>query len=72
MPDGQWPPDQSLPRDDSFSWWVRCACGHQGGVRQWAFSTEYGADLCERSFREGPCVWTRCPEYVIQTNQRRG
>lgn len=70
MPDGQWPADQRLPRDDSFSWWVRSHCGHQGGVRQWAFYEERYADMYEHVFRENPCRWSRCPEYMIQNDRK--
>lgn len=62
MPDGQWPVEQSRPRDDSFSWWVRSHCGHQGGARQWAFYEERYADLYERIFRDDPCRYTRCQD----------
>lgn len=62
MPDGQWPPQQRRPRDDSFSWWVRSACGHEGGTRQWAFYQERDADLYEHIFRADPCHYTRCPQ----------
>ena len=72
MPDGQWPPDRRLPRDDSFSWWIRSACGHDGGVKQWAFYREADADQYEQIFRENPCWYTRCPEFImIQNNPGR-
>lgn len=58
MPDGQWPVDQSLPRDDSFSWWVRSACGHTGGGRQWAFTEERYADMYALVFYADPCRWS--------------
>ncbi len=70
MPDGQWPVDQRLPRDDSFSWWVRSACGHQGGVRQWAFYEERYADMYQHLFRENPCWYTRCPDFMIKNNAK--
>lgn len=60
MPDGQWPPDQRAPRDDSFSWWVRSHCGHEGGARQWAFYDEAVADQYEQIFRDDPCHYTHC------------
>ncbi len=60
MPNGQWPPDQRLPRDDSFTWWVRSHCGHEGGAKQWAFYEERYADIYEQMFREDPCQWTQC------------
>jgi hypothetical protein len=68
MPDGQWPADQRLPRDDSFSWWVRSACGHHGGVKQWAFYREADADQYELIFRDNPCHFTRCPEAIMIEN----
>lgn len=73
MPDGQWPPDQRRPRDDSFSWWVRSACGHDGGVRQWAFYDKAVAEQYESIFRADPCHYTpRCPERImIQNNPGR-
>jgi hypothetical protein len=71
MPNGQWPPDQRLPRDDSFSWWVRSHCGHQGGAKQWAFYREADADIYEHVFRENPCRYTRCPERIMIENNRR-
>lgn len=66
MPDGQWPPDRNRPRDDSFSWWVRSSCGHEGGVKQWAFYAEADADTYEHIFRADPCYYTRCQD------QKRG
>lgn len=60
MPDGQWPADQRLPRDDSFAWWVRSHCGHEGGAKQWAFYEERHADSYEEIFRADPCRWTGC------------
>jgi len=66
MPDGQWPVDQSLPRDDSWSWWVRSHCGHKGGARQWAFYEKRWATIYEQVFRENPCRYTRC------NDQKRG
>jgi hypothetical protein len=71
MPDGQWPADQRLPRDDSFSWWVRSHCGHQGGAKQWAFYEERYADMYEHVFRADPCRWTRCPERIMIENDGR-
>jgi hypothetical protein len=71
MPDGQWPVDQRLPRDDSFSWWVRAHCGHPGGARQFAFYEEGYADMYEWIFRENPCSWTRCPQYMIKNERGR-
>lgn len=70
MPNGQWPPDPRAPRDDSYSWWVRCACGHPGGVKQWAFTEERYADEYEQVFRADPCGWTRCPERIMIENKR--
>lgn len=70
MPDGQWPVDQSLPRDDSFSWWVRAHCGHQGGARQWAFFEEAYADMYEGIFRADPCRYSRCPDSMIKNEKR--
>ncbi len=74
MPDGQWPPDQRLPRDDSYAWWVRSHCGHQGGAKQWAFYEQADAGMYERLFRDSPCWWTRCPERIMIENdgRRRG
>lgn len=66
MPDGQWPPEQSLPRDDSWSWWVRAHCGHAGGARQFAFYEERYADLYQHVFRSDPCHFTRCPQRRIR------
>lgn len=71
MPDGQWPPARLLPRDDSFSWWVRSHCGHQGGAKQWAFTEERYADMYEHMFRADPCRWTRCPERIMIENDGR-
>ena len=68
MPDGQWPPGQDRPRDDSFSWWVRSACGHDGGVKQWAFYREADADQYEQIFRADPCHYTRCPHSIMIKN----
>lgn len=68
MPDGQWPADQRLPRDDSFNWWIRSHCGHQGGAKQWAFYEEHYADMYEQVFRDDPCRWTRCPERILIEN----
>jgi len=70
MPDGQWPVDQRLPRDDSFSWWVRSACGHQAGAKQWAFCEERYADMYEWIFRADPCRYTRCPHSMIENEKR--
>lgn len=70
MPNGQWPVDQRLPRDDSFSWWVRSTCGHQGGVKQWAFYEEKFADIYEQVFRDNPCHFTRCPEFMIENDRK--
>lgn len=60
MPDGQWPPEHHAPRDDSFSWWVRSSCGHQGGAKQWAFYAEGYARLYEDIFKLDPCRWSAC------------
>lgn len=60
MPDGQWPPDPRAVRDDSFSWWVRSACGHPGGVKQWAFYSRPDAVVYERVFKDNPCFYTQC------------
>lgn len=70
MPDGQWPPRQDLPRDDSFAWWVRSHCGHGGGARQWAFYREADADVYEQVFRADPCHYTRCPDRIMIENNR--
>jgi len=70
MPDGQWPADQRLPRDDSFNWWVRSHCGHPGGAKQWAFYKEADADMHEHAFRADPCRWTRCPDRIMIKNER--
>jgi len=70
MPDGQWPADTRLPRDDSFSWWVRSHCGHPGGAKQWAFYEERYADTYEQIFRDDPCRWTRCPHFMIENDRR--
>lgn len=72
MPDGQWPADQRLPRDDSFSWWVRSHCGHDAGSRQWAFHLEADADQYEWIFRADPCHYTRCTDRIMIENKRRG
>lgn len=71
MPDGQWPPDQRLPRDDTFTWWIRSHCGHQGGTKQWAFHEERYADMYEHIFRADPCRWTRCPDRIMIENDGR-
>lgn len=72
MPDGQWPPDQSAPRDDSFHWWVRSHCGHEGGSRQWAFYERRYADMYEQVFRADPCRYTRCANrFMIENDGRR-
>jgi hypothetical protein len=71
MPDGQWPPDQRLPRDDTFSWWVRSHCGHDGGARQWAFRDEAAADMYAALFRGDPCFYTRCVDRIMIENNRR-
>jgi hypothetical protein len=62
MPNGQWPPDQRAPRDDSFSWLVRSHCGHEGGGKLWAFYDEKYADQYGGIFRENPCFYTRCQD----------
>lgn len=72
MPDGQWPVNQRAPRDDSFNWWVRSHCGHQGGAKQWAFYEEMYADMYEHIFRDDPCRWTQCPERRMIENDGRG
>lgn len=71
MPDGQWPPQENLPRDDSWSWWVRSACGHPGGVRQWAFYVQSDALTYEQVFRADPCHFTRCAHRTMIENQQR-
>lgn len=71
MPDGQWPVNQRLPRDDSFSWWVRSHCGHDGGAKQWAFYQEADADMYELIFRANPCRYTRCVERIMIENDGR-
>lgn len=60
MPDGQWPPDLGAPRNDEFLWWVKSACGHPGGHRQWAFYREADADQYEGIFLANPCHYTGC------------
>lgn len=70
MPDGQWPPQQNQPRDDSFAWWVRSSCGHPGGLKQWAFYDLKYAQMYEAVFREDPCRWTRCPRRIMIENQK--
>jgi hypothetical protein len=70
MPDGQWPIDQRLPRDDSFAWWVRSACGHPGGQKQWAFYKLADAEQYKWIFRANPCHYTRCPNFMIQNDRR--
>lgn len=70
MPNGQWPPDQRQPRDDSYRWWVRATCGHQGGAKQWAFYDEMCADVTGEAFRANPCWFTRCPDFMIKNEQR--
>lgn len=72
MPDGQWPVDQLLPRDDSFTWWVRSHCGHEGGAKQWAFTDRGYAEQYGQLFRENPCSWTLCPEHIKIKNKRSG
>lgn len=71
MPDGQWPPDRTLARDDSFSWWVRSHCGHEGGAKQWAFYDERSADQVEQAFRGDPCRYTRCTDRLMIENDGR-
>jgi hypothetical protein len=68
MPDGQWPADQRRPRDDSYSWWVRSHCGHEGGAKQWAFYQRADAELYEQIFRADPCHYTRCVERIMIEN----
>lgn len=70
MPADQWPPDQRAPRDNSFAWWIRAHCGHQGGAKQMAFYEEADADMYEQVFRADPCRWTHCPESMIQNDRR--
>ena len=70
MPDGQWPPEHDLPRDDSFSWWVRSACGHPRGFRQWAFYQEKDARVYESVFRDDPCRFSRCPRQIMIENEQ--
>lgn len=70
MPNGQWPVDPRLPRDDSFSYWVRSHCGHRGGARQWAFHEGADVELYGGLFRSNPCWYTRCPEFMIKNNGR--
>jgi len=70
MPDGQWPPEQNSPRDDSFSWWVRSSCGHPGGLKHWAFHHRKDADTYEHVFRDDPCRYTRCPRQIMIENER--
>lgn len=65
MPDGQWPPNPRLPRDDSFRWWVRSHCGHDGGAKQWAFYLECDTDASELAFRDNPCFFTRCVNRIM-------
>lgn len=60
MPDGQWPPDERAPRDDSFSWLVRSHCGHQGKL--WAFYKREDAEQYEGIFRGNPCHFTQCQD----------
>lgn len=60
MPAGQWPVDKNRPRDDSFSWWVRSHCGHEGGARQWAFYNRRYAVMYRQVFLDDPCRYTRC------------
>jgi hypothetical protein len=69
MPDGGWPADQRLPRDDSFDWWVRSNCGHK--ACWWAFYEEKYADMYEWIFREDPCRYTRCAERLMIENDGR-
>lgn len=71
MPDGGWPADPKLPRDDSFSWWVRSHCGHEGGAKQWAFYEERYADVLEQVFRANPCRYTRCADRIMIENAPR-
>lgn len=68
MPDGHWPLNDRLPRDDSYDWWVRAHCGHDGGSRQWAFYREQDADALEQAFRDNPCFFTRCVERIMIEN----
>ena len=72
MPDGQWPVDPALPRDDSFSWWVKSSCGHPGGLKQWAFYHRRDAELYERVFRDDPCRYTRCPTMIKNEKENQG
>jgi len=60
MPAGHWPVDKTLPRDDSFSWWVRSHCGHEGGARQWAFYDRRYAVMYRAVFLADPCRYTLC------------
>jgi len=60
MIEGQWPPDEYSPRDDSFSWLVRSHCGHKGKL--WAFYQRADAEQYERIFRGNPCYFTRCQD----------
>lgn len=70
MPADQWPPDPKLPRDNTFGWWVRSNCGHEGGAKQWAFYREADANTYEQIFRANPCHYTRCPHSMIENDRR--
>lgn len=71
MPDGQWPPDQSLPRDDSYAWWVKSSCGHPDGLKQWAFYLEHYARIYEHVFRSAPCMFTQCQTKIKNEESRQ-
>lgn len=70
MPRNHWPLQTSLPRDNSFAWLVRSACGHPQGLRQWAFYELRDAQIYEAVFRADPCRWARCENYIKIENQR--
>ena len=56
MPDGQWPTDMMAPRDDSFNWLVRSHCGHEGGLKLWAFYERRYAEMYEGVCTDVPPV----------------
>lgn len=70
MPRDHWPLDPSLPRDNSFAWWVRSTCGHEGGARQWAFYREADAAQYQSIFRTNPCHFSRCVNSIMIKNNK--
>lgn len=71
MPPDQWPPDDRAPRDPSFKWLVRSACGHPGGTKLWAFYAEADADAVGSVFATAACQLNRCPRFIMIQNDGR-